>query len=418
MRRGIDWEDVAGRAHRQSVLPIIEKYGGKNGQRLLAGAATMQLAMPAVKWVRAKRQKEDYTIAVAGTDDIYPLLHEWVLERIPDRERKAMICDTGEGGGYDITRSFDSVRKPPKIRLRYDGSREQSIVLEGHKIIVAVSREEISGGREKIPENWRRALETVMFTATEPAGRDAVVRVLEELNDKAHSRERAPSLLMPSRWGGDWNRRDDLPPRTLESVILKAGQLERLVSDLGAFIESETEYAKLSQPWHRGYLFHGSAGTGKTSVARALANHFTLPVHYLPLGDLERDADLMSLVGQIRPRSVLLIEDIDVYHAAVDREDDSGKASLAAMLNALDGVWTPHGLITILTTNHMEALDEALVRAGRVDLKEEFSVLDANQARRLSEFCGGLDKWDKFVGHSPADMMEAIRREKRIGGSA
>jgi chaperone BCS1 len=235
--------------------------------------------------------------------------------------------------------------------------------------------------------------------------------MLEQLAVQVYATKKQPSLLMPSRWGGDWSRRDDLPPRALASVVLRAGQLERLVDDLGGFIASEADYARLSQPWHRGYLFHGPPGTGKTSVARALANHFDLPVHYLPLGDLERDADLMNLVGQIRSRSILLIEDADVYHAAVDRDDDSPKASLAAMLNALDGVWTPHGLVTVLTTNDRDALDTALLRPGRVDVTEEFSMLDAEQADRLAVFCGLPDDgWGEFVGRSPAEMMEAARK--------
>jgi hypothetical protein len=408
-----NWQTSEVEAKRPSVLPIIEKYGGKHGQRLLAAAATLQLAMPVVKWAQSKREKEDYTITVAGTDDIYPLLHEWVLERIPENDRKALICDTNREDSR-VVRTVGTPRKPPSIRLRYDGSRTQTVTLEGHKIDVSVSRDDIPGGRENLPENWRRFLEKVTFVSKSPAGRDAVVRVLEGLTASAYAQEKAPSLLMPARWGGEWSRRDDLPPRTLESVVLKEGQLDRLVSDLGRFIAGEAGYGKLSQPWHRGYLFHGSAGTGKTSVARALANHFDLPVHYLPLGDLERDADLMGLVGSIRPRSVLLIEDIDVYHAAIDRDDDSPKASLAGMLNALDGVWTPHGLVTVLTTNHVEALDDALIRAGRVDVSEEFTVLDLDQAKRLTAFCGTALDVKSFVGRSPAELIELARQQ--IGG--
>jgi SpoVK/Ycf46/Vps4 family AAA+-type ATPase len=206
--------------------------------------------------------------------------------------------------------------------------------------------------------------------------------------------------------------------QTLESVVLKDRQLERLTRDLEMFLAAEDDYNRLCQPWHRGYLFHGAPGTGKTSVARALANHFGMPTYYLPLGDLATDADLMGLVGAIEPRSVLLLEDVDVFHASKERSDEPEKTSVAAMLNALDGVWTPHGLVTIMTTNDRAALDSALIRAGRIDVDEEFTPLDREQAERLAHwFDGSQVDPARFDGQSPASMIEALRQHATEGAN-
>ncbi|MDE2106439.1 MAG: AAA family ATPase [Patescibacteria group bacterium] len=405
-------QQVTEKAHvGPEPLAILRQHGGKWGGHAATAIVLGQMLTPWAKRITQKlRRRDDFTITVAGTEEVYPDLHEWVLARLPETERKALIATTIDNGRHMAELdSYDSVRRrvAPKIRLRYDGQREQTVTLDGHRIKVSVSRDDVPN-RERLPENWRQLLETIRFTASNAHGRDAVVRMLNGLLEKRYVEPGPPPLLIPSKWGGSWNRRGDLPPRTLDSVILKDGQLERLVADLGGFLAAEAHYGARSLPWHRGYLFHGEPGTGKTSVARALANHFEIPTYYLPLADLERDADLMSLVGAIQPRSMLLLEDVDAFHSATDREEKQGSASVAAMLNALDGVWTPHGLITVMTTNHRDALEPALLRAGRVDVDEEFTVLDEEQAGRVGTWLGVKADFREFVGSDPATMVQAL----------
>jgi hypothetical protein len=397
-------------ASSQLYLHFLERHAGKRGRQAAAIVAAAQVVAPAAKWAAAKiKHREGFTITVDGTDSIYPDLHEWVLERIPRMDHKALIATT-EGMRLDFVEVGQENKPSPKVRLRYDGQRKQHVMIDGHRVEVLVAKESIPGGIGRLPENWRQWLEKITFTATSAEGRDAIVAMLNELLEVKHSTPGPPPLLMPSKWGGSWNRRADLPPRALDSVILKTGQLGRLVADLAAFLDAEDDYNRLCQPWHRGYLFHGSPGTGKTSVARALANHFGMPTYYLPLGDLASDADLMGLVGAIEPRSVLLLEDIDVFHAATDRDDEKDNASVAGMLNALDGVWTPHGLVTIMTTNNRAALDGALIRKGRINVDEQFTPLDIEQANRLAEWFTGTQRdASAFDGSSPAELIEALR---------
>lgn len=401
---------------RSNNAPIAQQlanqYGGKWGKRAVTAAALAQLAWPAAKAVREwyRGRNGSYTLTVHGEDMIYADIHAWVMKEMADEQRRSMSART------EITYDADD-NEIPHIRLGFDGSVEQQIIVAGHPVVVKVNREQLPDRISLSSDNWRLSMEKILFTTETLEAREAVVEALERVAEEKYRSDEPPALMMPSRWGGGWQKRSDLPTRGLDSVVLKAGQLERLRDDLASFLDAEERYVRMSQPWHRGYLFYGPPGTGKTSLARSLATEFDLPTYYLPLGDIAKDSELMQLVGNIKPRSVLLLEDVDSFHAATDRSDEKDHVSVATMLNALDGVWTPHGLITMMTTNNREALDPALIRPGRTDVDEELSVLDEEQAVRLAErlLPGGLTEAVEFVGKAPSELIEHIRNNTQGG---
>ncbi|KAI4717373.1 P-loop containing nucleoside triphosphate hydrolase protein [Aureobasidium sp. EXF-10727] len=64
-------------------------------------------------------------------------------------------------------------------------------------------------------------------------------------------------------------------------------------------------------------------------------------------------------------------------------EELASKITLSGLLNVIDGVATHEGRILIMTTNHPEKLDPALIRAGRVDMQISFSYATALQIKSL-----------------------------------
>ena len=199
-----------------------------------------------------------------------------------------------------------------------------------------------------------------------------------------------------------WVRVEGYRGRRLESVILNAGEKERLVQDIEQFRASKERYGQLGVPYHRGYLFYGPPGTGKTSLVSALAARFGMCIYGVSLADFN-DKSLMRAIQRVPTNSVVLFEDIDCMKAGKTRPDaserdkqlwpekpgdETGSAdrlgvTLSGLLNVLDGFHAPENVLFVMTTNHIEALDPALLRPGRIDYRLLLSVASEEQKMAL-----------------------------------
>merc|ERR1719267_21332 len=94
---------------------------------------------------------------------------------------------------------------------------------------------------------------------------------------------------------------------------------------------------------------------------------------------------MKAAVQRVPARSILVLEVVDALFEAgrTKRAGDKSPLTFSGLLNALDGVGGSVGQIFILTTNHRERLDAALIRNGRVDVHIEFKDAEADQIRRL-----------------------------------
>lgn len=356
------------------------------------------------------RQRRNYTVTVASTDSCYQDIHDWLLANVPVQRQRALAVHTerysDEDDDYATPVEIGSTARTERtLRVTYESNTEQRIEVDGRPVWVCVEH----GGD---PTERYRKPDEIVFRCTSKATQQSVIDHLQQIVANRKVAKRQPQMRMMTQWG-TWQVRHDIPPRPLGSVVLRAGQMESLISDLGDFLDREAEYARRAIPWHRGYLFQGPPGTGKTSLAKALANHFGLDLYYAPLGDVPKDTNLLSLIGDVRPRSVLLLEDIDIYHAATSREAKAEQVSLSGLLNALDGVSTPNGLITILTSNDPKVLDDALVRPGRVDRVEDIGYVTDEQADRLFTYFYGrepAEPWCVDAQTSCADLTEIFKR--------
>lgn len=183
--------------------------------------------------------------------------------------------------------------------------------------------------------------------------------------------------------------------RPLESVILDEGVKERVVADLKDFLRSERWYYDRGIPYRRGYLLHGPPGSGKSSFIQALAGDLDYNIAILNLSERGLTDDRLNYLLTVIPRRTLvLLEDVDAAFSNRRTQSEAdgyrgANVTFSGLLNALDGVASAEERVLFLTTNHVERLDSALVRPGRVDMTVRLGEATRYQAGEL---------WDRFYG--------------------
>ena len=179
---------------------------------------------------------------------------------------------------------------------------------------------------------------------------------------------------------GYWSTLSKLPKREMETIYLDKDEKEKIINDITVFKDSKEMYRELGIPWKRNYLLEGPPGTGKSSLIFALASMFNMNIHIINLGPKVDDSTFMSAVSSLPNNTILLLEDIDALF--VERKaNDSNKSmvSFSGILNVLDGMGRKNGLVTFMTTNYINRLDNALIRPSRVDVIMRFKEAGKEQ---------------------------------------
>jgi chaperone BCS1 len=173
-------------------------------------------------------------------------------------------------------------------------------------------------------------------------------------------------------------------PRKIDSVILPTGETARILEDVKLFQESAAWYNMRGIPYRRGYLLHGEPGNGKSSLVIALASELGYDICMLNLNAKDMtDERLLSVLANVPAKSVVLVEDIDCVFNARTRCENKDTLTISGLLNAIDGVMASEGRILFVTTNHLDKLDPALIRPGRIDVTVWLSNASREQMEQL-----------------------------------
>jgi len=161
--------------------------------------------------------------------------------------------------------------------------------------------------------------------------------------------------------------------KTFDNIYLDDGIVDDIKKDLDLFANSKDTYDKYGIRYKRCYLFYGPPGTGKSSLSLGISNYTKRDILSINMSKDITDANIISLIANRPPKSIVLFEDIDCLLDDINRNEDSSKdkevkISLSCILNILDGIYTPNDVIFIITTNNLDKIDDAIKRKGRTDV--------------------------------------------------
>jgi len=269
-----------------------------------------------------------------------------------------------------------------------------------------------------------------------------------------------------------WNNFIFKSNRTFENMYIS--NKKNILSRINFFINNKDYYIKKGLPYTLGLLFHGDPGTGKTSFIKALANLLGRHLLEVPLKKISscealyeafytKDVNGISLSFE---NKIIVLEDIDAMDdliksriettkkitdnkdTVVGNEDSSDDEdgdkdenvnlnnmfknfiqkktkktikdiSLSFLLNLMEGILEMDGRIIIMTTNHIDKIDPALIRPGRIDAKICFKKLTGNEINDMLKFY--IPTWidmtfTKKFTISHAELMNIIiKAEDDIG---
>ncbi|KAI6758905.1 hypothetical protein HG531_014045 [Fusarium graminearum] len=370
------------------------------------GAAAAFARKGAVSALGAARRRLLVNLEISKQDPAYPWILAWLSQ---PRETPGFIASRlTRIHNVSITTTNASRTAgssgPQHAQFYVQPGYGRHIVKTGN-VYIAVNREKHNTANMNTGEPHEIVQLTTLW-----AHRHVFEQVFKEARALAAKANEGKTIVYSAR-GMDWlPLGDPRKKRPLDSVILDDGVKENIVNDVQDFLNRHQWYVDRGIPYRRGYLLFGPPGSGKTSFIQALAGELDFSVAMINLSEMGMTDDKLAyLLTKLPKRSLLLLEDADAAFVNRRQRDTDGyngaTVTFSGLLNALDGVAAGEERIAFLTTNHVDRLDPALIRPGRVDLMLRIGEATRYQAEKM---------WDRFYGDIDKDHSGRERFLSRL----
>jgi len=202
------------------------------------------------------------------------------------------------------------------------------------------------------------------------------------------------------------------------------------ISEVVEFLRDPKKFHKLGARIPRGILLIGTPGTGKTMLAKAVANEASVPFYFVSGSEFvemfvgvgaNRVRDTFEMAKKTAP-SIIFVDEIDAVGrhrgAGLGGGHDEREQTLNQILVEMDGFDTNDACIVMAATNRPDILDPALLRPGRFDRRiilEDPSMKDRQEILKIHSLDKPLAKdvkinvvAERTPGFSGADLANLI----------
>ncbi|KAI1731216.1 ATPase family associated with various cellular activities (AAA) domain-containing protein [Ditylenchus destructor] len=217
---------------------------------------------------------------------------------------------------------------------------------------------------------------------------------------------------------------DKAPQETYANI----GGLDQQIQEIKEAVELPLTHPELYEEMGikppKGVILYGAPGTGKTLLAKAVANQTSATFFRVVGSELiqKHSGDgpkivrqLFRVAGEHAP-SIIFMDEIDAI-GTVRYDSSSGgereiQRTMLELLNQLDGFDSRGDVKIIMATNRIDSLDPALIRPGRIDRKIEFMSPDEKTKRRIFQIHASRMQLSEDV-----DLDELVTSKDDLSGA-
>lgn len=192
-------------------------------------------------------------------------------------------------------------------------------------------------------------------------------------------RRKKKAGIDPIKTAFDDMKRVKNPPIRLKDFASVESMREE-INEVVAFLQNPRAFQEMGARAPRGVLIVGERGTGKTSLALAIAAEARVPLVEVKAQQLEAGLwvgqsasnvrELFQTARELAP-VIIFVEDFDLFAGVrgkfIHTKNQDHEAFINQLLVELDGFEKQEGVVLMATTRSLKQIDEALQRPGRMD---------------------------------------------------
>jgi len=181
---------------------------------------------------------------------------------------------------------------------------------------------------------------------------------------------------------------------------------KRVLAQVEKWIEARTWFYERNVSWRRGILLNGKPGNGKSSLVLEVAKEVGLPIYKFELSCMDNQEFTRQIEEVKHDHAILLFEDFDTIfngRTNLNKSDRFGGLTFDCFINILSGIDSITNKFVFITTNHLQAIDPAIIRPGRIDEVIDVPPLNKEEKFRMASVM--LSGYDELINKAVFEGM-------------